>query len=247
MNIRTVIALVVTGVSTASCFSQATDAGAPTTPPVKWDSSAAMGLTLTRGNSKTVNLVGDFQTARKWTQNELSLGTSGNYGENNGTTSSEELRGYIQYNRLFGNHWFGYLRSDAIHDSIADIHFRYTFSPGAGYYFIKNTNSSLRGEFGPGYVFERVGNNDNDYATLRLAERFDHKFNDRVKVWQSIELLPEITDFENFVLNAELGVEAGLTARLSLRVFIQDTLDNVPAPGRDKNDIKLVTAIAYKF
>jgi putative salt-induced outer membrane protein len=247
MNTKICLVLAALGLTTAAAFAQATDAGAPTTPPVKWDSSAALGLTLTRGNSKTLNVVGDLQTARKWDQNELSLGASGNYGDNDGTKSSEELRGYVQYNRLFGDRWFGYLRLDGLHDGIADIHYRYSISPGVGYYFIKNQTTSLRAEIGPGYAFERIGNRDRDYATLRLAERLDHKINERVKLWQSVEILPEVTDFQNYVINAEIGVEAGLTKKLSLRVFIQDTYDNQPAPDRDKNDVKLVTALAYKF
>jgi len=247
MNKQLCLILSLATLGATAAFGQATDAGAPTTPPVKWDSSAALGLTLTRGNSKTLNLSGDFQTARKWEKNELSLGANGGYGENDDKKSEEALRGYLQYNRLFDDHWFGYIRTEGLHDGIADIHWRYSINPGVGYYFIKNKTTSLRAEVGPGYIFERVGNDNNDYATLRLAERLDHKFNDRVKLWQSVEILPEVTDFNNFLLNAELGVEASLTAKLSLRVFVQDTFDNVPAPGRDKNDVKLVTAIAYKF
>jgi hypothetical protein len=32
-----------------------------------------------------------------------------------------------------------------------------------------------------------------------------------------------------------------------LRVYLDDTYNNVPAPGRKKNDLKLVAAVAYKF
>lgn len=83
--------------------------------------------------------------------------------------------------------------------------------------------------------------------TLRLAERFDHKLNDRAKIWQSVEILPQVDNFSNYIVNAELGVETSLTKRLSLRTYIQDTYDNEPAPGREKNDLKLVAAMAYKF
>ena len=35
--------------------------------------------------------------------------------------------------------------------------------------------------------------------------------------------------------------------RLNISSILQDTYDNEPAPGRKKNDIKLVTALVYKF
>lgn len=230
-----------------AAFGQATDAGAPSTPKSLWDSSASLGLTLTRGNTETMNIIGDFQTARKWEKNELSMGASGVYAEDRDEKSAEQLRGYAQYNRLFTERFFGYMRVDAVHDAIADVEYRLALSPGAGYYFIKNEDTSLRAEVGPGYVFEKVGSDRNNYLTLRLAERFDKKFNTTLKIWQSAEILPEIEDFENFIMTAEIGLETALSKRLSLRTYLQDVYDNVPAKGRDRNDLKLVTAVAYKF
>ena len=62
-------------------------------------------------------------------------------------------RGFAQYNRLFTERVFGYLRLDGLHDAIADIEYRFTFSPGVGYYFIKNAQTTLSGEAGS--VFHR--------------------------------------------------------------------------------------------
>ncbi len=247
MNRKVTSFALLLGLSAGAAFGQATDAGAPTAPKKLWDSSASLGLTLTRGNTKTLNIIGDLQTARKWEQNELNLGASGVYAEDRDNKSAEQLRGYAQYNRLFTERLFGYLRVDALHDAISDVKYRVALSPGVGYYFIKSQDTSLRAEFGPGYVFEKVGQTENDYLTLRLAERFDKKINDRVKIWQSAEILPEASDFNNFILTAEIGLETSLTKQLNLRTYLQDIYDNVPAKGRSSNDLKFVTAIAYKF
>ncbi len=212
-----------------------------------WDTSAALGLTLTRGNSDTLLFTGNILTAKKWDQHELSFGADTTYGEIESEKNAESLHGFGQYNRLFTERAYGYLRLDGLHDAIADIEYRFTFSPGVGYYFIKEENTKLSGEVGPGFVTEKQGGEASSYLTLRLAERFEHKFNDRARMWQSLELLPQISDYENFVANFELGVESSLTEKLSLRAYIQDTFDNQPAPDRKRNDLKLVTALAYKF
>ncbi|HWQ92826.1 MAG TPA: DUF481 domain-containing protein [Clostridia bacterium] len=212
-----------------------------------WDSSAALGLTLTEGNSRTVQINGNLQSTKKWDQNEINLGADGTYGKDRSVKSAEALRGYGQYNRLFDDRFFGYLRLEALHDAIADVDYRITFSPGVGYYFIKNDGTNLRGEVGPGLVHEKQGGEVNTYATLRLAERFEHKINDRSRIWQSLEFLPQIDDIENFIINAEIGIETQITKSFSQRTFIQNTYDNEPAPGRRENDVKLVAAIAYKF
>lgn len=222
----------------------------------RWETTVAVGLTLTKGNSDTLLANANLLTARKWNMNELSFGADGTYGksefeQDDGTTESEvtaqTFRGFGQYNRLFNERLFGYLRVEGLHDKVADVDYRFTFSPGAGYYFIKTEKTFLRAEVGPGYVVEKQGGETESYVTLRAAERFEHKLSDRAKVWQSLELLPQVDDWENFLVNFEIGIDTAITKNLSLRSYLQDTYDNQPAPGRDENDLKLVTGVAYKF
>ena len=68
-----------------------------------------------------------------------------------------------------------------------------------------------------------------------------------MKLWQSLEFLPAVEDFSDYVVNAEVGIDTSLTKKLSLRTFVQDSYDSTPAAGRKKNDVKLVVGIAYKF
>jgi putative salt-induced outer membrane protein len=226
---------------------------APATPPATnlypWDASAALGLTLTRGNSRTVLINGDIQANKKWDlgKNELKLGANGTYGENNGIENNEQLRGYGQFNRLITERLFGYFRLEGLHDGIAKVDYRLTVSPGAGYYILKNTSTSLSAEVGPGFIYEKLAGRTRDYFTLRLAERFDQKLGEHAKLWQSVEILPQVDDFSNYLINSEIGIDTAITKHLSQRTFIQDTFHSRPAPGREKNDIKLVAAIAYKF
>jgi putative salt-induced outer membrane protein YdiY len=236
----------------------------------KWDASLAAGATLTKGNSDTFlgNLT--FKATRKYSPyDEVLLGAGATYG----TTKKEEIdifrdgSGNVvgtrrhdvtdtttanasasgQYNHLFTERFYGGVRLDLLHDAVADVKYRVTLSPLAGYYLIKQTNTFLAVEAGPSLVTEKVGNESDTYAALRLAERFEHKFSNKAKVWQSIEILPQIDRFENYIVNAEVGAEASLTENFSLRGVIQDTYDNEPADGRKKNDIKLITSLVYKF
>ena len=228
-----------------SAFGQAQDPALQKEPG--WEKSAALGFTLTRGNSKTLLFTGNIQATKKSAENEWNLGADATYGENEDVKNAENLRGYAQYNRLFTERFFGYLRLEAFHDDIADVDYRITLGPGVGYYFIKEKDISLRTEAGPAFVHEKQGGSSDNYVTLRLAERFDWKINERAKIWQGLELLPQVDDWDNFIINAEIGLETGITTQLSLRTYLQDTYDNEPAPDRQKNDLKFVTAIAYKF
>jgi len=88
---------------------------------------------------------------------------------------------------------------------------------------------------------------DTTYVPLRLAERFERKFDNGARVWERVEFLPQINKFENFLVNAEMGAEAALTKTFSLRVTLQDNFVNQPAPGRKDNDVKLISSVVYKF
>jgi putative salt-induced outer membrane protein len=216
-------------------------------PPSAWESSAFMGLTLTRGNSDSVLVAANIKTAKKEKQHEWAFGADGAYGENNSVKNSETLHGFGQYNRLFSDRFFGYFRVDGLHDGIADLDYRVMLAPGAGYYFIKQKTTSLAGELGPGYVFEKRGGSADSFATLRVAERFEHKLSDRARVWQNAEFLPEVSDFQNYVINFEAGVAATITKNLELSVVLQDNYVNQPAAGRKCNDVKLISGVTYKF
>jgi len=230
---------------------------ADTTPSTtnQWQSSIAAGATLTRGNSETFLGTITAGTGKKWDQNEVALGADVAYGTTKNTTtghedtSAETAHAFGQYNRLLNERLYGLGRIDGLHDGVADIDYRVTLSVGAGYYLIKNKETQFSAEFGPGYIFQRLGGRDDNYATLRLADKFNQALSDRARLWQTAEILPQVDDFNNFIVNFEIGVEADLnqSKKLSLRVYLDDTYNNVPAPGRKKNDLKLVAAVAYKF
>jgi putative salt-induced outer membrane protein YdiY len=246
------VTLATAGLSVCSAAEQPADL--QTNAP-KWVSSAALGVTLTRGNSDTTTISVGGTTERKWGPNDLSLGADGLYGNQKvlGSGKSQEtadlLHGFVQYNRSFTEKFYAYFRADGLHDGIADIQYRATWSPGAGYYFIKDTNTDISIEVGPSWIDEKLGHSYLNYAALRVAQRLHQRLSDRARIWETLEWLPQVDHLDNYIANAEFGVEADLTKKknLSLRWVLDDTYNNVPAAGRLKNDLKMITAIAYKF
>lgn len=261
----TVAALAILG---AAVSSQAAEV--PLTTTNQWQSTVSAGATLTRGNSDTFLGTVTAATGKKWDQNELAFGADVAYGTTKQTTTvvtnstttppgttrrtvtsttAETVHGFGQYNRLFSERLYGLGRLEGLHDGVADIKYRFTLSAGAGYDFIKTKTTELSGEFGPGYVVQKLGDDSQSYATLRLADKFSQELSDRARLWQTAEILPQVDDFNNFIVNFEVGIEADLNSskKLSLRVYLDDTYNNVPAAGREKNDMKLVAAVAYKF
>lgn len=222
----------------------------------KWESTATAGVTLTRGNSHTFLATAALATKRTWTKDEALLGASAGYGENrttiNGTkvdtTTDSYVRGFGQWNHLFTPRIYAGVRLTGEHDDVASLAYRFVGSPLAGYYLIKETNAFLSAEIGPSYVREKFFHEDvDDYIGLRLGERGEYKFKSGAKIWESLEYIPKVEDFNNYLIVAEAGVSAPISKGLSASLIVQDTYKSVPATGKEKNDFKLIAGLSYNF
>ena len=243
---------IITGVACAGLCGSVTHAqqAAVVAPkPPGWETSAAAGVTLTRGNSDTLLATLSLDTKRKWERDEAFGGISGGYGENDDTKNTEFVKGYAQYNHLFTERFYVGVRLDALYDGIANLDYRVTLSPLVGYYLIKETKTSLAVEAGPSVVLEKYkGQSSETYLAARFAERFEHKLSDTTRIWQSLEYLPRVDRWtEKYIITAEVGIETAITKKWSLRVVGQDIYDSEPAAGRKKNDLRLIAGTAYKF
>jgi len=219
----------------------------PAPPKYPWKNSVSAGLSLARGNKNTTMFNADFQTDKKTPFDEYHFGLGMAYGEQNAVETVNNYKEFGQWNHLFTSRFFGYLRTEGLHDSIASLDYRLTLGPGVGYYLIKGTNTTLAVETGGAYEFQRLGGEDQSFVTARLAERFEHKINGRARLWQSVEIQPQVDIMENYVINFEIGAEAAITKSFSLKTYFDDTYANRPAADHLKNDAKLVAGVSYKF
>lgn len=235
-----------------------------TSEGASWEGSASLGMSLTSGNSETLMINGAVSAERATEKSKLLLGVQGNYGETEVTypdtanppneitkdeTTTKDAKAYGQYNRTVTDRLYWLVASSIEYDDIAAIDYRWTLGPGLGVYLIKTDKTSLGVEAGPSYIREKVGGVEDDVAALRLGERFDHNLSETAKIWQAAEYLANFEDFEAYLLNAEVGVEAALMGDLSLRVVLQDKYNSAPPEGSGlkKNDVALIAALVYKF
>ena len=234
---------------------EAAPAGAST-----FEKSLALGVNLTDGNSETMMANGSLLLAgEKDRLGSFKAGMEGNYGENTTRTvvdgvEVEEDETTVSNAKIFGNvkktlspRTYVYLDGSVLNDDIAEIDYRATVGPGLGLYLVKSDSQALSVEGGLAYVWEEVSDVENDYLALRLAESFEYKFAERSKIWQSIVYMPEAEDFDNYLITAEVGVEAPLQGKLNLRVVLQDKYDSQPGEGLEKNDLVLIAGVGIKL
>ncbi len=218
---------------------------APVSNP--WESTVSAGLTLVRGNTDTTLASADFFTQKKTPTDEYKLGAGGAFGEENSSETINNYKAFGQWNHLFTDRFYGYVRVDGLRDFIADVDYRLTVGPGAGYYLLKETNTTLSAEAGADFEAQKLGGKDQTFATVRLDERFEHKFGNRARLWQNVEIFPQVDKLDNYVVNFEIGIEAAISKTLSLKTCLDDSYANRPAASHLKNDMKIVAGVAYKF
>ncbi len=229
-------------------------------PEQTWESDVALGFNLTTGNSDTALFTLQYKAKREWEKDIWSLGAHGSYGEDDGTKNNERAGAHADYQHLISEHTYGGANLTLLHDAIANLEFHANLGPVVGHYFIKNDTTSLSGEIGPSFIVEKLDvdqpgvpapNNVNsewkNYFALRAGEKFEHQLSETAKIWQSLEFLPQIDDFGNFIILAEIGAEAALNSQMSLRVVVSDRYDNDVASGTKKNDLSLVSSLVYRF
>jgi putative salt-induced outer membrane protein YdiY len=217
-----------------------------------WNGNIALGLSMARGNSDILQFNASGLIGKDWKQDEWRLGADAayglnNWGRSNEQTSANSAHAFVDYKHLCTERFYGSADLDLLHDDVAKLRYRVTVGPAAGYFFIKSDATRFSLEAGPSYINERLGDENKSYLTLRISERFRHEFGKTCKVWEQIDYMPQVDDWANYLVNSEAGTEVTISARLALRVTVQDKYNSQPAAGSKNNDILLLTSIVWRF
>ncbi len=212
----------------------------------------AAGLTLTDGNSETLQANASLlSVGEKEGLGTIRAGIEANYGESQVAdtkeTTVDNAKAYFNAKKTLSRVTFSYVDLSVMYDDIAKVDYRTTFGPGLGLYVLKSDARSLLVEAGPAYIWEKVDGVSSDYLAIRVAERFELQLSETANLWQSAEYLPEAEDFENYLLNAEVGIEAAVNSRVSLRLVYQYKYDNQPGEDLEKGDRTLIAGVSVSL
>jgi putative salt-induced outer membrane protein YdiY len=210
--------------------------------PSVWDKSIIVGYGLSDGNSNTQTITGNAKLARDYEDNIWNFEVGGGYGESDSDDSNvkEQNRGDViakaSYKRLLSKRFYLGTGLDFLHDDIADVSYRFTLSPNAGVFIVREEKIKLSLEAGPGYVWEEVDEIKDDYLAPRIANKFEWKFSETGKIFQTAEYLMDVDDSDNYLVKSELGIESALTSMFSLVVSVKNDYDNQPAVDKERSD-----------
>jgi putative salt-induced outer membrane protein YdiY len=212
--------------------------------------TVSAGISLTDGNSDTLSANASITTeGEKEGLGSILAGFEANYGESTiddvKEKTVENAKIYGSFKKTLSPRTYASLDGTALYDDIALIDYRVNLGPSVGTYLIKNDKSELSVDIGPSYLWEKVDSVTDDYLAIRFGERFTCQISETAKLWQSVEYLPEAEDFDRYLINAEIGVEATVTELITLRVVLQDKYTSTPATEKEYNDLTLIAGLGF--
>ncbi|MBQ8570054.1 MAG: DUF481 domain-containing protein [Kiritimatiellae bacterium] len=222
-----------------------------------WETKISLGYELNNGNSENESFSGAISTEKNVGVWRLDAKAEGAYKETTtkdaeGKKVDEQTEGNakakVDLKRLFGS-FFVYAGEELSHDAIADVKYRSITSLGLGAFIWDAPEFRFPISIGLAYVTEEAPEKD-DYLALRFTEETTWQANANLKLWQKFEFIPEVSDFDNILINGEIGGETKLTESLALTikyVVEYDAEADKEDPTIETTDSKFITQITYSF
>jgi putative salt-induced outer membrane protein YdiY len=222
----------------------------PVEDPGTWTGSAGAGLSLTSGNSDTLNFNVAFDLTRDpKTRNVMKFKGLYLRGEQDDATTVNRTSLSFRDQYALSTRAFMFGQLDYLRDTFKLIDYLVAPTAGVGYKVIDTEPTKFAVDAGVGVVWEK--NPDFDVRTdvaLTAGETLVHQLSATASFKHAANALWKADDFADGLYTVSVGVAAQITPRVQLSFDVLDTYKNrPPTPETKKNDIALVTAIVAKF
>ncbi len=238
------------------CVAAATHAWAqqppppPAATPQGLSGSAGFGLSLTQGNSDTLNInatvdsVYDPKTGNVMKWNALYL-----RGKQNGVLAVNRVSGTFRDENTVSGRMFVFAEMDALHDTFKAIDYLLAPAVGVGVKAIDTAPTKLAFDVGVGGVVEK----DTDFvargsATVTFDQKLIRQLSETTTLKETLTGLFKTDNFSDNLLTLQAGIAARVNSRLQLTVDLLDTFKNLPVfPEARQNDVAIVTGVLMKY
>ncbi|NBW40115.1 DUF481 domain-containing protein [bacterium] len=220
----------------------------PSADTNKAKTSVQVGFNLARGNTDTTLLTmkatGEISVSEK---NSIPFDYEQGYGDKDSEKSVDFTKLLLGYERKFSKDWYVNAQNEFFRDEIAAVKYREIPALIVGYYFSNEKPLILSAGLGPAYVFEHIGELDENYAAPRFEQKCIYSFDSGAKFHETLSGFFQIDDVENYFVRVDIGIETPITDFLALHLTLTNLYDNEPAENKLRNDTRLISALGIKF
>jgi putative salt-induced outer membrane protein len=238
------------GISLSSvAFAQA-PAAAPAGPPPNWAGTAGAGVSVTSGNSDTMNYNLAFDLTRtpkgrnvmKW--NALYLRGD----QNNAVIVNRTSAAYRDEFTLSGR-TFLFGQVDYLRDTFKLIDYLVAPTAGLGFNIVNTDMTKFSVDGGAGSISEKnPGVDIRTSGAVTASEKLQLQLTPTSSIKHGVSGLWKANDFADGLYTSSIGLATKISDRLQLSIDLLDTFKNrPPTAATKKNDVAFVTAITAKF
>ena len=229
-----------------------------------WHGSINVAYQSARGNTYENSATVLANVNRRWEKDRIN-GNFGYYYSETGTTEENkekstdrwEIEG--QHDHFWSERFYIYENAKFEQDDIAGLDYRLRLGAGAGYQWLDGRNFDTTGkwsfnqEVGAAWIKNSYVNADpsadDSYATVRYAHHLKYfpKWNEKVEVFHNLEFLPQVDDWENYLIKADVGFTTKLVMDFNLLCKIEWDYNSMPSIGRKSSDMRYIIGLGYQW
>lgn len=229
-----------------------------------WHGSINVAYQASRGNTYQNSATVLANVNRRWEKDRVN-GNFGYYYSETGTTRENtekstdrwELEG--QHDHFWSALFYSYENAKFEQDDIAGLDYRLRLGAGAGLQWLDARNFDTTGkwsfnqEVGAAWIknsyVDQDPSADDSYATLRYAHhlKYHPKWNPGIEGFHNLEYLPQVDDWENYLMRADVGFSTKIVMNFDLLCKIEWDYNSMPSRGRKSSDIRYIVGLGYKW
>lgn len=230
-----------------------------------WHGDIHLGFTAARGNTYENAASLTAKLNRRWEHDRLRL-EAGYYNTRTGAsgedarTTTERWEAFGQEDHFWSAAFYNFVNLKYESDRVAELKARYRAGLGLGYqwldgYVLENVGTwDFNQELGVDYVKEEYENDNEDskkngFAALHYAHhlKFVPAQIDGVEVFHNLEYLPEIDEWEKYLVKADAGFTMKIYGNFDFLAKVELDYNSKPATDRKKEDLRYILGLGYKW
>jgi putative salt-induced outer membrane protein len=219
-------------------------------PPGTWTGSLGAGISVTSGNSDTVNYNLSFEFTHDPMTNNV-IKATGLYlrGTQHDALTVNRTSLGLRDEYTLSARTFVFGQVEYLRDTFKLIDYLVAPTGGVGYKVIDTEPTKFAVDVGAGASWEKnPGLETRTNAVLTAGEKVTHQFTPTATIKHAANGLWTFDDFGDGLYTISIGLATKITERVQLSVDVLDTYKNQPpTPETKKNDVALVTAITATF
>lgn len=215
-----------------------------------WHGSVSGGINARKGNTSSESASGRFNLSRRQGPNELFLNGDTYFASSDHKMTAMKMLGGVRYDRYFepaNRGWYGLIRFEADQDRFADINQRLIPGTGPGYAFFNTEDFKIKFETAAGFAQTNFRDTTANRFEALLIPRFffESRIYGQSRFTQDVNVYSSLAEDGGYRIRSESTVEAPFFDRLKLRLSLIDDYNSNPSAGAEKNDIRLISSVAY--